>query len=154
MAAFMGMRIWTLDNLCREQFFFLSERSSTDLQPPLETEQNPATGLLLVRISLVLLVQIGHTGRKYYMHHVLVGLVHSWPKEAFTCHTSVRFSTKVSGMDLAKDVLLHRLKYHNCCAFVNNATFHWQFVPIIPAGAQRLWDVCSVCWPLVDNDFV
>ena len=86
--------------------------------------------------------------------HVLDGLLHSCPKEDFTCHTYVRFSTKVFGVDLGKHVLLHRLRYHNFGVFVNNAIFHWQFIPIIPAGVQRLWDVCSVCWPPVDNDFV
>ena len=42
--------------------------------------------------------------------HVLDGLLHSCPKEDFTYHTYLRFSTKVFGVDLAKHVLLHRLR--------------------------------------------
>ena len=93
--------------------------------------------LLLVRISSVLVGKIGHTGRKYYTRHTCLGWNFIFlTQKDFTCHTYVRFSTKVVGVDLAKHTLLRRLRYHNLGAFVINATFHWQFVPITPVGRK------------------
>ena len=86
--------------------------------------------------------------------HTLDGLSHSWPKEDFTCQPRWWRIEHTYSVDIAKHVLLHRLRYYDLVAFVNNAILHWQFVAIIPVGAQRLGDVCSVCWPPVNNDFV